>query len=89
MKVTDNVTVKVRTNTKTKEVPIEFTLMIGDNRVAMEVRDRGFKQAAIVNNAQIERYGMYEMALQFIEYFFANIMLMGPCEVNVVNEGWR
>lgn len=81
--VSDNLNIRLRTynDGKMHEIPIEFTLVTDGEKVAMKVKERGFKQSAVVNPASIKRYGTYEMALRYIEWFFANIMLMGPCEV--------
>jgi len=84
MKVTDNVTIAVRTRKGIELKPIEFTYAPQSNGMdAVQVKYRGFKQAALLNPKKVEAYGVYEMTLRFIEYFFGEFMGYGACTASV------
>lgn len=79
MKVTDNVTVQVRTRKGVKHLPIEITLL--PERNAVQVKYRGFKRAALLNGMKVREFGTYPMVLEFLDYFFGEYMGYGPCNV--------
>jgi hypothetical protein len=81
VKVTDDVTVVTHMDGGLRRYRAKVELLFTDRLCLMAVEHRGFRSSCAMNPAKVERYGVFEIALRFLEYFFGVYMGQGRCEV--------